>query len=247
MYGKLFESMYDGTLVEDWRALVTFQQMIILCDADGIIDMTADAISNRTGIPLEYIKAGIEILESTDENSRTPDLEGRRIILIDEHRSWGWYVVNHSKYKQLVDANTVRQQNRVRKQRQREKEKLSHDVTGGHACHAMSRHTDTYTDIKDQESGEKNATHSPHKKSLKPKNGKTLPEGWTLPDDWKVWTEENCPLVDAISTAAEFRDWALGNSNRAVGRKANWFATWRNWCRRDNERYKAQEQWQKDK
>lgn len=147
MYGKIFDSIYDGTLAEDWRALITFQQMIVLCDADGVIDMTPSAISRRTGIPIEHIKAGIQILESPDPYTRTEGEEGRRIKLLEDHRPWGWYVVNHEKYKSLQDADTVRAQNRERKRRQREKAGSSHassrDVTDGHAS---SRHTNTDTD-----------------------------------------------------------------------------------------------------
>jgi len=79
------------------------------------------------------------------------------------------------------------------------------------------------------------------------KNGKTLPKDWTLPNDWKAWTEANCPLVDPEGTAEDFRDWAHGNSNRAIAKKADWFATWRNWCRRDQEKYQEQAKWQKNK
>ena len=146
MYGKIFDSMYDGTLAEDWRALITFQQMIVLCDADGTLDMTPVALSRRTGIPIEHIKAGIEVLEHPDPYSRTPGEEGRRIVRIDEHRPWGWCIVNHDKYKHLQDSDTVRAQNRERKRAQREREKKvkeSRDVTDGHA---VSRHTDTDTD-----------------------------------------------------------------------------------------------------
>ena len=142
MYGKIFDSIYDGTLVEDWRALITFQQMIVLCDADGIIDMTPSAISRRTSIPIEHIKAGIEILEKPDEWSRTPDEDGCRIKRLDDHKPWGWYLVNHNKYKSLQDADTVREQNRIRKQRQRERDKQSRNVTDGHG---QSRHTDIDT------------------------------------------------------------------------------------------------------
>jgi hypothetical protein len=123
MYGKIFDSIYDGTLVEDWRALITFQQMIVLCDADGIIDMTPSAISKRTSIPIEHIKAGIEILENEDPYSRTEGEDGRRIVRLDDHRPWGWYLVNHDKYKSLQDSDTVRAQNRERKRRQRAKMK----------------------------------------------------------------------------------------------------------------------------
>lgn len=144
MYGKIFDSIYDGTLAEDWRALITFQQFIVLCDADGIVDMTPQSISRRTGIPIEHIKAGIEILEKVDRFSRTPDEDGRRIELIDEHRPWGWHIVNHEKYKNMRDADTIRAQTRERVRKHREKKR---HVTQGNA---QKRHTDTDTDTKDQ-------------------------------------------------------------------------------------------------
>ena len=54
MYGKLFVQMYEGTLASKgpWEALVTFQQLIILANRHGEVDMTPDAISRRTTIPL---------------------------------------------------------------------------------------------------------------------------------------------------------------------------------------------------
>lgn len=133
MYGKIFDTIYDGTLAEDWRALITFQQMIVLCDADGTIDMTPAAISRRTGIPIEHIKAGIEILENPDPYSRTEGEDGRRIRRLDPHRPWGWYLVNHEKYKALQDAETVRAQNRERKRRQRMRD-AGIDDTMKHGC-----------------------------------------------------------------------------------------------------------------
>ena len=138
MYGKIFDQIYDGTLAEDWRALITFQQFIVLCDADGNVDMTPQSITRRTGIPIEHIKAGIEILEKSDKYSRTPDEEGRRIELIDDHRPWGWHIVNHEKYKKLQDSDTVRAQTRERVKKHREKKKRN--VTDGNG---EKRHTDT--------------------------------------------------------------------------------------------------------
>lgn len=146
MYGKIFDSMYDGTLYGQWEALVTFQQLIVLCDADGIVDMTPPAIAARTSIPLEIITKGLTILESPDPYSRTPGQEGRRIELIDAHRPWGWHIVNHDKYQHMQDADTIRAQTRerVRKHReQKEKERNGNgDVTGSNA---QKRHTDTDT------------------------------------------------------------------------------------------------------
>lgn len=148
MYGKIFDSMYDGTLYGLWEAIVTFQQMIVLADADGIVDMTPQAMAARTSIPLEIIQAGLKVLEAPDPYSRTPGQDGKRIERIDEHRPWGWHIVNHEKYKHLKDSDSLREQNRVRQQRFRDNRRVtqnnatSRDVTRGNT---KSRYTDTDT------------------------------------------------------------------------------------------------------
>lgn len=121
MYGKIFESIYDGTLAEDWRALITFQQMIILCDAEGIIDMTPTAIARRTGIPIEHIESGIKILENPDPYSRSPKKDGRRIERLDEHRAWGWSIVNHESYRNIKSVEEIREYKRKKQREYREK------------------------------------------------------------------------------------------------------------------------------
>jgi uncharacterized phage protein (TIGR02220 family) len=157
MYGKIFDSMYTGTLYGQWRAIVTFQQLIVLADADGMVDMTPPAISAVTSIPLEIIEEGLKVLSSDDPYSRTPGAEGRRIELIDAHRPWGWHIVNHAKYKGLQDADTVRAQTRERMRRHRERRgdgnalsrpvmvgnEQSRTVTDGDG---QKRYTDTDTD-----------------------------------------------------------------------------------------------------
>jgi len=142
MYGKIFAKMYEGTLYGQWEALVTFQQMIVLCDADGNIDMTPQAIASRTSIPLKIIEKGIRILEAPDQYSRTPDQEGRRIERIDEHRPWGWHLVNHAKYTAMQDADTVRAQTRERVRKHR----AAKDAVTVTDSNGQKRHTDTDTD-----------------------------------------------------------------------------------------------------
>ena len=103
MYGKLFQQMYEGTLATKgpWQALVTFQQMIVLCDKNGIIDKTPEAISRITTIPIEVIAAGIIELEKSDPGSRSPEEGGRRIVRLRGHTDWGWRIVNYTKYRDL--------------------------------------------------------------------------------------------------------------------------------------------------
>jgi hypothetical protein len=151
MYGKIFDSMYKGTLYGQWEAIVTFQQMIVLCDEDGIIDMTPPAISATTSIPREIIERGIEILQEPDKYSRSPAEEGRRIILIDPERPWGWRIVNHAFYKNLASREDKKKADRDRIAAKRAEEKSS-EINDVAECRAMSRevadvaHTDTDTD-----------------------------------------------------------------------------------------------------
>src|SRR5450755_927502 len=121
MFSKLFDSMYDGTLRTraPWQALVTFQQMLILCDPTGVCDMAAEAIAIRTGIPLEIIEAGISALEAPDPDSRLPNEEGRRIVRLDDHRSWGWQITNFTHYRDLQSNEERREYQRDWQRKQR--------------------------------------------------------------------------------------------------------------------------------
>lgn len=103
MYAKIFSQIYDGTLCTNgpWQALVTFQQLLVLADQDGCVDMTAGAISRRTTIPIEIISLGILELEKPDPESRTPLEEGRRLVPLSEGRPWGWKIVNYKHYREL--------------------------------------------------------------------------------------------------------------------------------------------------
>ena len=103
MYAKIFAQIYDGSLctLGPWEALVTFQQMLVLADQDGNVDMTVEAMARRTTIPLEIIKKGVAALLLPDSQSRTPTEEGRRIILLSDGRDWGWSIVNYAHYRQL--------------------------------------------------------------------------------------------------------------------------------------------------
>lgn len=142
MYGKVFDTIYNGTLYGQWEALVTMQQLIVLADADGVVDMTPMAISARTSIPREIIDKGLEVLAAPDKYTRTPGSDGRRIELIDDHRPWGWVLVNYEKYCKLQNRNTVRAQTRERVRKHRESKKKVKDVTQCNASNEKKRHVD---------------------------------------------------------------------------------------------------------
>ncbi|MFC1515620.1 conserved phage C-terminal domain-containing protein [Thermodesulfobacteriota bacterium] len=125
MYGKIFESIYDGSLYGQWEAIVTFQQMIVLANQDGIVDITPPALAARTSIPLDIIQNGIETLESDDPYSRTDGENGKRIIRIDGHRPWGWKIVNYGYYSKMASRQEKLEADRERMRKKRTEEKIS--------------------------------------------------------------------------------------------------------------------------
>lgn len=69
---------------------------------------------------------------------------------------------------------------------------------------------------------------------IKPREraGTRLPEDWTLPLSWKQWAEEKRPDLNVEEVADIFKDHWLAHAGKEA-RKRDWFATWRNWVRRE--------------
>ncbi len=55
----------------------------------------------------------------------------------------------------------------------------------------------------------------------------------SLPASWAAWAAEDFPGVSASQAFQRFRDYWIAIPG-AKGTKLDWFATWRNWIRRDN-------------
>jgi hypothetical protein len=129
MFVKIFPQMYEGTLAArgPWEALVTFQNLLVLADPVGIVDMTHEAISRRTTIPLEIIRTGIEALEQPDPDSRSPEEDGRRIVRLSDTRSWGWQIVNYLHYRAIRDEEDRRKYQREWAREARAKKRAAAD------------------------------------------------------------------------------------------------------------------------
>jgi len=219
MYGKIFESIYEGSLYGHFEAIVTFQALIVLADEDGLIDISPQALAGKTSIPEEVIKKGLKVLQQSDPHSRSQAEDGKRLVLLDEGREFGWRIVNYQYYRDLSSRQETREKARERKRRQRERDSQVVDSEGCHssvtARSRMSRHTDTDTDTEEKRGS---------KKSRKTR----LPPDWELPDDWLLWAKEHHPSVEACSEAEVFKDhWTAKGELRV-----SWLATWRNWIRR---------------
>ena len=125
MYAKIFASLYQGTLRGRTHEILVFTNLLAHADAAGYVDKHFRAVAEETGLTQEEVRAAILILEAPDPESRSPECAGARLIRMDEHRAWGWKIVNHGKYRAIKNEDDRREQNKLAQARWREKNKPS--------------------------------------------------------------------------------------------------------------------------
>ena len=234
--------------------IITFMVMLVLANKHGHVDMTAQVISATTSIPLDMIERGLAYLAAPDPKSRTETEEGRRIVLLDERRQWGWQIVNYDKYAKMRSEEERReyltQWKRDARARARDaavtqpnavtgtdREHLSTPVHNVHPSYSYSD-ADSDTDSSKTESTPPavavpaNALEG----ELLPKGRKRASEtGTRLPADFALTADMAAvALAEGVSAGREFQrfcDYWRGMPGQR-GRKSDWPATWRNWCRK---------------
>ena len=226
MYGKLFQQMYDGTLATrgPWQAMVTFQQMIILADRAGIVDMTREAIARRTTIPIEIINIGITALEQTDNESRTPAENGRRITRLSTERDWGWQIVNYEHYRNIRSQEERREYMRLYQAKRRAAGKP--DVNNVSNVNQSSKQEAVCNKQEEQ-------LLAPSDQTTPVSAGVVIPlvgqRQWSVPQQFLAELELAYPQVDGPATLLEIRAWCLSNptkckTERGIKRFINgWF------------------------
>lgn len=134
MYVKLFDQMLNSSIMdEDIHTRWIWIILLLMADKDGTVYGTPGAIARRANAPLEETVRCLERLQAPDPDSTTPDEEGRRIEQVSKNT---WSIINYEKYRQIKDAETVREKTRIRVQRHRARKKgedVTQDVTNGNA------------------------------------------------------------------------------------------------------------------
>lgn len=127
VFAKVFGQIFDSSIAQDYNCRRMFMDLLVLADSDGVVDMTHDAISRRTNVPLDQVEKYIADLQQPDPLSRSKLEQGKRIIPIDTERGWGWQIVNYNHYRKIRDEETRRMYFRNAKRKQRAKKKTVKD------------------------------------------------------------------------------------------------------------------------
>lgn len=251
MYAKIFDDIFDSTLANDPMTRHIFMDLLVLADLNGVVDMTPSAIARRINLPIDTVLSALSALSAPDTQSRSPKADGRRIVLLDEHRDWGWQIVNFKDRHAMRDSNARREANKRYQRERRERNKAcQHPVSTCQHPSAPSAHTDIDTDI---DTDKEDLSVSRTKESPKPPSftGSFL-NFWTnyppkgrerssRPEAWKVWKKEGCELVadrvlESLASWIESEKWH-DSEGQFIDGAAKWLRG-RHWEDADPEPYR---------
>jgi hypothetical protein len=105
---------------------LVFIYMFCNCDKDGVYDCVPQDIADATGLDLNKVLEVLVALEAPDPDSRTAGNEGRRIIRLYEHRTWGWRIPNHEYYRRLGTEEQRKEKAAERQKRFRSNATITH-------------------------------------------------------------------------------------------------------------------------
>lgn len=139
----------------------------------------------------------------------------------------GWIVVsdagialNHFDYHNGASAKT-RAQTAKRVANHRASEPSNVDSNGPSVTPALAREEKRREEKKEQ----------PKDKERSP-SGSRLPADWVMPAEWEAYALTERPDLDATVIACNFADFWHAKAGKDA-RKADWFATWRTWVRKE--------------
>lgn len=123
MFAKVFGQIFDSSIAEDYNCRRMFMDLLVLADSTGAVDMTIEAISRRTNVPMEEVVKYVKELCQPDEKSRSKLEEGKRLVPLDSARDWGWQIVNYAHYRKIRDEAARREYFRDKQREHRKKNK----------------------------------------------------------------------------------------------------------------------------
>lgn len=119
---KVFSSILDSTVwLTPKHVRLVWMTMMVMADRDGVVEASVPGLANRAGVTREECDEALEMFLSPDPDSRTPDEEGRRIRKVDG----GWELINHSKYRDRMNAEERKERDAARKNKKRAEERVT--------------------------------------------------------------------------------------------------------------------------
>jgi hypothetical protein len=135
MWGKHFESMYEGSMYGAGVAVFAVWGYVIAHTRNGVVELNPRKLADTLGGELGDVEAAIEFLKSPDAASRHKEHEGRRLLLESpfQYRVPSWHI-----YHAIRNEDERREYNRKKQAERREKLALLEAIKHGHPVNVES-------------------------------------------------------------------------------------------------------------
>lgn len=180
-YTKLFASIIHSTI---WRepdhVRLVWVTMLAMVNSDGVVEASVPGLADAARVTVDACRRALAVLEAPDPDSRTPDLEGRRVVEV----AGGWRVVNFERYRERLSTEDRKAKSAARAQRYRERRravagksvtpKRDASVTGRDARDESRESLQTKEESETEAKADRSADVDP---SLSGESPATAPEG----------------------------------------------------------------------
>lgn len=117
-YTKLFHSILASTVWEaDMPTRIVWITMLAMADKFGTVDGSVPGLATLSRVSIEQCEHALAVLSSPDAYSRSKESDGRRIEAVDG----GWRLINHAKYRQMMNSDERREYLRIKQQEHRDR------------------------------------------------------------------------------------------------------------------------------
>lgn len=103
MYGKIFETVFTGTLFGSGPTVfAVWAYVIATTKPPGVVELNPKLLAACLGTDVQDVRAAIDVLCATDPDSRNPDEQGRRLVHLEGMQ---YRVISWQKYRDMRDEN----------------------------------------------------------------------------------------------------------------------------------------------
>ncbi len=201
-YTKLFSEIVMSTV---WREKDTTRlvwiTMLALRNRHHVVEGSIPGLADCARVSIKACRAAIKVLSDPDPDSRSQELEGRRIQQVDG----GWFIINGEKYRRKMSEDERREKNAIYQKNHRERKK---SVSTQADISAKSAQTEEETETK---------------KNTEASNG-SRPQSFNVEDWIKHFIAD--PTYAGIDVRREFgkmSSWCVANGKIPTQRRfVNW-------------------------
>lgn len=122
MFGKLFASMYAGSMYGAGpEVFAVWPYVIATADMTGVVELNSEMMANALGMTKERVESVIERFLQPDPKSRSKVKDGRKLERLGEY---SYQIINYAHYRAIRTGEDRREQNRVAAAEYRVRKKL---------------------------------------------------------------------------------------------------------------------------